>query len=304
MADNSPIKVEDDFLRSPRIRALCAVFSRLAHLVIDINRPDGTTLAHFNESAVENPFCREVKANLAGYERCAACAGRANRAAFSESSLRRYRCDFGFNEIVVPVCIGGRARYAIATGQFVTEKKLPSDFEAIRPLLASLGLDSSILREAYLATRVIDEELLRGVTEFLGILFQQLLEAFHENEALRQGQWGHRAVVEARAFVKEHFAEKLGLGEIASRVGLSPSHFERLFKKETGQSFLVFVTSVRMRHARELLFRMPVVHACQAVGYQSLSFFTKTFKGHFGVTPGHFQRSRKAQDGAKLLSSG
>mgnify|MGYP002224948059 CR=1 FL=1 len=47
--------------------------------------------------------------------------------------------------------------------------------------------------------------------------------------------------------------DKIGLEEIAEYVGLNASYFSALFKKESGKTFLSYLTEIRINHAKEFL---------------------------------------------------
>ncbi|MNZ43477.1 Arabinose operon regulatory protein [compost metagenome] len=94
-------------------------------------------------------------------------------------------------------------------------------------------------------------------------------------------------VAEACQFVSLHLDRKISLEEIAERLYMNPSYFSRLFKKETGETFIEYVTRMKMRRAKELLDQTaaPVGKICETLGYDNQSYFIKLFKSFSGVTP-------------------
>lgn len=101
-------------------------------------------------------------------------------------------------------------------------------------------------------------------------------------------------VAEACDFVSLHLDRKISLEEVAERLFLNPSYFSRLFKKETGETFIEYVTRMKMHRAKELLDRTgePVGKICETLGYDNQSYFIKLFKSFAGVTPVEY-RSRQ-----------
>ncbi|GJM73112.1 hypothetical protein HMSSN036_53280 [Paenibacillus macerans] len=73
-----------------------------------------------------------------------------------------------------------------------------------------------------------------------------------EIEALRE-QTVRREIAEAQRYVQIHTGEKIAMEEMAHRLNLNPSHFSRIFKQETGETFVEFVTRTKMERAQELL---------------------------------------------------
>ncbi len=73
---------------------------------------------------------------------------------------------------------------------------------------------------------------------------------------------------------------------LAAEVALSERTAARLFKKETGQSFGIWRSHLRMQAALEQLSAgLSVTEAAFAVGYQDVSSFIEAFKKLFGQTP-------------------
>ncbi|MFX3636197.1 MAG: helix-turn-helix domain-containing protein [Candidatus Pristimantibacillus sp.] len=94
-------------------------------------------------------------------------------------------------------------------------------------------------------------------------------------------------VAEACQYVSLHLDKKISLDEISELLYLNPSYFSRLFKKETGETFIEYVTRMKMSRAKELLDRTDasVGKICETLGYDNQSYFIKMFKTLVGVTP-------------------
>lgn len=74
---------------------------------------------------------------------------------------------------------------------------------------------------------------------------------------------------------------------LATRLRLSPSRFEHLFKKETGQAFKTFLQAARMKRAKEMLqdLRLRIKEVGAAVGYADVSNFAHYFRKQYGRPP-------------------
>lgn len=94
------------------------------------------------------------------------------------------------------------------------------------------------------------------------------------------------------------FTEK----EIAQRVGVSLSHFKRLFAKEMKQSPLRWFDEHRLNLAKErlALTGLPIKRIGYELGFSSDSHFSSWFKSHSSLTPGQFRQSEsdKPETGA------
>ena len=94
-------------------------------------------------------------------------------------------------------------------------------------------------------------------------------------------------ILQAQLYIQSHLNEKISLKDVADLLHLNASYFSRLFKKETGESFIEFVTRMKMEKAKELLDNSTrsVEQIAIEVGFDSKSYFFKTFKKQFGMSP-------------------
>jgi AraC-like DNA-binding protein len=99
--------------------------------------------------------------------------------------------------------------------------------------------------------------------------------------------------------LNEHFACRISLEKVAAACRLSPSQFCRVFRKERRVSFGQYLLYFRMNHARTLLERedMLVKKIAYAFGFPDLSYFTRSFKRHFGVCLTAYGVSAKVANG-------
>ncbi|MGF9798584.1 response regulator transcription factor [Brevibacillus agri] len=87
-------------------------------------------------------------------------------------------------------------------------------------------------------------------------------------------------------FLQENYALPLTLTEVAKAVHVSPSHLNRLLKKEVGVTFVDILTSVRIEKAKELLRKNYSIEAVSNLtGFNSSNYFAVSFKKATGVSP-------------------
>jgi two-component system response regulator YesN len=100
----------------------------------------------------------------------------------------------------------------------------------------------------------------------------------------------HPEIAKAMRYVELNLHRKLALDEVAEHLHLNPSYFSRLFKKETGETFVDFVTRTKMERAKLLLdtTKLTVHEVADRLGYDNKSYFIKLFKAHTGLTPGEY----------------
>ena len=92
----------------------------------------------------------------------------------------------------------------------------------------------------------------------------------------------------AKQYLAEHFeSNDVSLNTIAAQVGVSSSYFSSIFKQETGQSFVEYLTKLRIDKACELLrcTTLRTAEIGERVGYNDPHYFSATFKKVTGVSP-------------------
>ena len=99
--------------------------------------------------------------------------------------------------------------------------------------------------------------------------------------------------------VKQVLAKDLenppNLTELGREVGCSPFYLSRIFSEQTGMTISRYLRAQRLEKAAELLRsgRCNVTEAAMAVGYSSLSHFSKAFAEMFGACPCVFPLAAK-----------
>ncbi len=96
------------------------------------------------------------------------------------------------------------------------------------------------------------------------------------------------------AFTDEHYARKITLYEVSELCNMSREAFCRYFKKASGQPFLEFLNSYRISQSKLLLARgSGVSEAGYQSGFESLAYFSRTFKKVTGLSPREFSRTQR-----------
>jgi AraC-like DNA-binding protein len=85
---------------------------------------------------------------------------------------------------------------------------------------------------------------------------------------------------------------ELSVEDLAEQAGYSPFHFTRMFTLRIGISPGQYLTALRMGRAKELLLTAsdPVIDVATAVGYDSLSSFSRRFRSAVGVPPAQLRQ--------------
>ncbi|MBQ7260002.1 MAG: helix-turn-helix domain-containing protein [Lachnospiraceae bacterium] len=98
-------------------------------------------------------------------------------------------------------------------------------------------------------------------------------------------------ISQARQYIEKNYSRDISLDDVANSVDVSPYYFSRMFKEETGETFIEYLTRTRIDHAKELIMdpRMPIGEIGQAVGYVDPNYFSRIFKKTVGVTPREYR---------------
>lgn len=101
-----------------------------------------------------------------------------------------------------------------------------------------------------------------------------------------------RPVRAAKQYIMQNFDKNITLEEVCEQVGFSTTYFSVMFKKETGEGFVKYLTRIRMEEAKNLLREtgLSVAEICERVGYNDRKHFTHTFHKFTGVNPAEYRK--------------
>ena len=93
-------------------------------------------------------------------------------------------------------------------------------------------------------------------------------------------------------YLENHYMERITIADISAEVGLSQSHFMKYFKNTMGTSFIEYLNEYRLTMASRLLIssESSILAIAEEVGYENLSYFNRTFKKRFGMTPRDYRK--------------
>ena len=93
-------------------------------------------------------------------------------------------------------------------------------------------------------------------------------------------------------YIHEHYTEKLSLSDIANAGFISKRTCGNLFLQYLHQSPMEFLIEYRLRRSIDLLkvSHLTILDISLAIGFSGASFYTETFKKHFGITPTEYRK--------------
>ena len=102
-----------------------------------------------------------------------------------------------------------------------------------------------------------------------------------------------RLVTRYTALMEREFRAGLGVGEMAARLGVTPTHLTRCCRQTCGRSAIDLLQDRRIFEALRLLSETdtPVGRIGESLGFNSPAYFTRAFQNMTGVSPTSFRRS-------------
>ena len=121
--------------------------------------------------------------------------------------------------------------------------------------------------------------------------FLQKFREASRNIAGKKKQRANSLMKEACDYIQSNYQKDISLDEISRVLDLSPYYFSKLFKETVGQSFVEYLTSLRIQEAKKLLNdnRLGMKEICQKVGYRDPNYFSRIFKKCVGITPTEYR---------------
>jgi AraC-like DNA-binding protein/ligand-binding sensor protein len=94
-------------------------------------------------------------------------------------------------------------------------------------------------------------------------------------------------------YIHEHYKQNITLEKVADHIGLNPSYFSTLFKKDTGENFSTYLLNLRIETAKQLLrnTNLPLVDIAIEAGFDNQSYFSYVFRKNTGISPRQYRQT-------------
>lgn len=128
--------------------------------------------------------------------------------------------------------------------------------------------------------------------EQLFLNMDNLLKEIMDEVMTEKKQLEIRPIRLAKQYIQSNYMKHITLEEVSSIAGFSSAYFSSMFKKESGQNFVEYLSQVRMNKAKEFLktTNLSVAVICERVGYSDIKHFTQSFKKSTGLKPNEFRK--------------
>jgi two-component system response regulator YesN len=122
-----------------------------------------------------------------------------------------------------------------------------------------------------------------GIHEWFAEEFYQALMAANQSEF----EVYSKRVLQMVRYIHKHYSEDITSDNLGQKLLMSGDHLRHIFKKETGQTVLDYLTLVRIEKAKKLLDsgNYKVYEVARMVGYKTSQYFSQVFRKIVGVNP-------------------
>ncbi|MRG87882.1 response regulator transcription factor [Salinibacillus xinjiangensis] len=99
-------------------------------------------------------------------------------------------------------------------------------------------------------------------------------------------------VLDTLNYIHQNYHERINLSLISEQIHINPSYLSRKFHDETGKKFSDYVLDYRIEKSKEKILNNrteSISSIADQCGFNSLHYFSKTFKQKVGQTPKEFR---------------
>lgn len=118
-------------------------------------------------------------------------------------------------------------------------------------------------------------------------------------DSVREDRERTHSLVQERAqlYIGQRYKEDISMEQTAEYVNLSPHYFSKMFRQHVGETFIDYVTRLRMDEAKRLIAeeRLSLKEICYEVGYKDPNYFSRVFKKSTGITPSEYRQQHEKQ---------
>lgn len=126
--------------------------------------------------------------------------------------------------------------------------------------------------------------------------------SYIQQKCARKARLGYsRTVLDMIDYIEKNYPQELSLELLGEKFHMNGVYLGQIFKKETGQTFLKYLTNVRISEAKRLLREenSTVAETAQMVGYRTSQYFSQIFMRNVGMKPQEYKNRGKNEKGEK-----
>jgi two-component system response regulator YesN len=103
------------------------------------------------------------------------------------------------------------------------------------------------------------------------------------------------SILKAVEYIRQNYQQDLTLYEMAQVIFFNPHYFSRVFKQETGHTFMEYLTATRIEQAKKLLLttNLSISRVAKKVGYHDANYFSRVFSKKEGFSPSKYRQQKQ-----------
>ncbi|MBE6650208.1 MAG: helix-turn-helix domain-containing protein [Ruminococcaceae bacterium] len=158
----------------------------------------------------------------------------------------------------------------------------------------SADISETMERISYFASKKGAEALRRSLPELLPKLSSLILSLKSTGKVYAEDT----LLEKVKEYVKLHYNENVTIRDIAGALYMNPHYLGEYFKKHSGTSVKDYLLTLRMQKAFALLKEgnMTVSQIAEAVGFDTIQYFSTKFKSYYGISPAKYLEKLKGND--------
>lgn len=133
----------------------------------------------------------------------------------------------------------------------------------------------------------------------VGLKLRELLLRVYQNDSLLYDDenapphTGIQArITKALNYIEHHYLDTPTIQQVSRHVMLNEMQLKKEFKSTYGKTIRAYIIELKMKKAFELLKTNTIAETASILGYQSISYFTSTFKKYYKVLPSKIKNTK------------
>ena len=102
------------------------------------------------------------------------------------------------------------------------------------------------------------------------------------------------ALLTIKYIEENYYSNNLNINDVSDRLEVTSSYLSKLLKKETGSSFIEYLTNIRIKKAMYIMEdpTIKIYDVAELVGYSNQHYFCRAFKKVVGFSPTEYKRGK------------
>lgn len=248
-------------------------------------------------------FCSFVRSNQKYGYICQKCDAIAGVEAARIMKPHIYFCHFGLIDIAVPILHEENYLGAILIGQTQIQNEEDIDLDAIVENNKKIDVNT-FPKQAIEYYKNIQTHSLKEIKSIANLIFY-LSEYMVSNAFLKQQinlmnnsfqktmkNFEMESIQPAIQYIENNFTKDINVEYLAELCYSSYSNFLKMFKHQTGQTIINYISDKRIEHSKQYLIdtSRPIYEIASELGYSECSYFNRVFKKKENITPSQFRK--------------